>query len=554
MISWRLLMLGHCLVLPSAGDVAPPSAESVPIPAKSLPGQQGDPLDRKPTPRANPSAALDPESLSRLEVLPPGDDHFEESPGATSESEELRQAMETYGSDLLSQGDDSASPAEPLSLQQAIESMKRFFPLLREAELRRAFADGSIIAALGAFDRRIVAEAIPEPLGFYKTMRAKLNVIQPIQRNGTDVFAGYRIGRGLFPDWYGERATDEGGEFAAGFNKPLLRRRAIDQRRADLLKSSIDRSLAEPTISKARIEFTLATSIAYWSWVEAGFRLRVAQDLVRTAKANLNAVEKQFRAKVAAGYDVTDRERVLFLREARLNVANQAFQDATLRLALFLRLPDGSLIVPGKSRLPALFPDPKLPAAKQLEEILDIAFAGRPELAELDYEVQRVRIDLELARNDRKADLDFIFKASKDVGALASSKGDKRPFELIAGLEYKVPVQRRNAIGRQTEAQTRLAQLTYRRQFVRDSIDTQVRAALVDLLNRYREVDSAERSVIKAREIEVLERKRFFLGQGDVFLVIAREQQTAEAADTLIDALASFFRAEAQYRASLGLD
>ena len=92
-------------------------------------------------------------------------------------------------------------------------------------------AEGKIISSWGQFDTAFAAFSMSQPLGFYQNYRNGAGITKPLY-NGGEVYGTYRIGRGNFEPWYGERATDEGGEFKAGFSLPLLKDRAIDLRRA----------------------------------------------------------------------------------------------------------------------------------------------------------------------------------------------------------------------------------------------------------------------------------------------------------------------------------
>ena len=148
--------------------------------------------------------------------------------------------------------------------------------MLEAAYQQARIAQGNQIAAWGAFDTKLKASSENGPLGFYETYRHGAGFSRPIY-DGGDVFGGYRLGRGNFQPWYLERETNEGGEFKAGFNVPLLRNREIDARRAELWRATYDRQRAEPEILTQLIFFVRDGSIAYWKWVAEGRRYEIAQ-------------------------------------------------------------------------------------------------------------------------------------------------------------------------------------------------------------------------------------------------------------------------------------
>lgn len=150
--------------------------------------------------------------------------------------------------------------------------------------------------------------------------------------------------------------------------------------------------------------------------------------------------------------------------------------------------------------------------------------------------------------------LNAAIDASKDVGDLASLKGDKTPFELEAGLYFDLPMQRRKGRGKILEAQGKLAQIAAKQRFTENKITTQVQDALSAMLTSYERVQQTRQGVVLARRLEVAERKRFDEQDSDLLRVAIQEAAAIEAAIAEIEALSDFFKAEAALRAALGLD
>ncbi|MGC4006290.1 MAG: hypothetical protein QM811_25490 [Pirellulales bacterium] len=108
------------------------------------------------------------------------------------------------------------TPAVPqLSLSEVLDSLDRFYPLLIAVAQERGIAAGDLLAAEGAFDLKLTGASVSQPLDFYKNYRNSVGLEQPTW-NGGKMTTGYRIGDGDFEPWYGERQTNEGGEFALG--------------------------------------------------------------------------------------------------------------------------------------------------------------------------------------------------------------------------------------------------------------------------------------------------------------------------------------------------
>ena len=263
--------------------------------------------------------------------------------------------------------------------------------------------------------------------------------------SGGYLYGGYKIGDGNFEPWYGERQTNEGGEFSAGYGVPLLSGRAIDKRREALLKAGLVREAVEPSIRAQLLEFVRVATQVYWSWVAAGQSLAARQELLRLAQTRAGQIEERVNAGDLPRIARINNEQLIASRETKVIESQRKLQAAAIKLSLFVRRGNGQPIVPAKSQLPGSFPAHTAAESRQLASDISRALAARPELMELELIAQQVRVELAQAENRLLPKVDARLLASKDVGAAASAKGDKTPFQLEVGLYGELPLQRREA-------------------------------------------------------------------------------------------------------------
>lgn len=439
-----------------------------------------------------------------------------------------------------------------LQLEQVVESVHRSFPLLEAALLTRDTAFGEHLAAHGAFDLKLKGATENGPLGFYQTYRQSIGVEQPTFGGGA-LFGGYRIGRGNFQPWYGERQTDDGGEFRAGVAVPLARNVNIDARRAQLWRTNLDRQLAEPEIRLQLIDFVRAASHSYWDWVAAGRRHQIAASLLKIAKDRNEAIRRKVETGDTEPPVLQDNRRMIVSREAKLIDAQRKRRQTAIKLSLFYRDDSGEPLVVDAGQL-ADFPVPQPVEEDALAADIGVALERRPELLALNLLREQLQIDFAEARNDLLPEVQAVLVGSQDVGAPATSKNDKSQYELEAGLFLDVPVQRRKARGKMTAVESKLRQLTAKQRMTADKISTDVKAVYAALLAAYQQVERAHESAELANRLAEIERRKFELGESDLLSVNLREQQAAEAQSTEVDAMYEYFAARADYRATLARD
>ncbi len=336
----------------------------------------------------------------------------------------------------------------PLSVDDVLASVVNHYPLLQVALRERQITSGKEVASLGQFDTGFKGYSLAEPLGFYKNYRSLMLIDQPLTNNGGKVIGGYKLGHGSFQPWYGERETNEGGELALGFEYSLWQNRAIDKRRAAYYQARLERLAADPAIQSQWLGFSQAAAETYWAWVASGLSYQAQQRLLDLALERSAQIAERIRRGDLAEIADIDNQRFIAARETKLIERQRKFQQSAIKLSLFLRADDGTPYVPGIERSPDDFPEIRPVKREQFNADVEVALAARPELAELDFQIRGALVELNQARNLVQPKLDATFLAAKDVGRPASSKGDKTPFQLEAGVLAEVPLQRREARGK----------------------------------------------------------------------------------------------------------
>ena len=448
--------------------------------------------------------------------------------------------------------DELPDPVTAVTLDKVIESVYFSYPLLESALYSRNIAEGEQLAAWGEFDLKLKASTANGPVGYYETYRHTIGATQPTW-NGGEVFAGYRVGRGYYQPWYLERQTNDGGEFKVGASIPLLRNRDIDDRRAGVWNSDYGRQIAEPDIQAQLIGFVLEASYVYWDWVAASRKQEIYSNLLRLAEDRMERIRRQVEEGFLDPPELTDNRRLVADRKAKLADAQRKFQQTGIKLSLFYRDASGKSIIPSIDSRPT-FPQPQPISEDQLESDLLIAYQNRPELVHLDLKRQQLNVDYANAENDLLPNLDAVITGSQDVGLPTSSKRDKSPFELEAGLFADVPLQRRKAHGKLAAIEAKLAQLQAKRQLTTDKIAVEVRNAYVALDKAYQQVLETRLAVALAEDLARRESRNEELGLSDMLKVSLREQYAVESAVKQVDALTQYHKAQADYRAALALD
>ncbi|WP_439627292.1 TolC family protein [Gemmata sp.] len=448
----------------------------------------------------------------------------------------------------------------PLALREVLSSVEAAFPLLYAVEQERQITAGQRLSAEGQFDPVVRSRGVDQTGSFANGVLDTV-VEQATPFGGASAFAGWRLGIGNFPVYYGERKTGEGGEYRTGVVVPLLQNRDIDVRRARLLAAQITEKAADPIVRRARLDYFRAAAQAYWVWQAAGAQYLVTQDLVRLARERQALLdERRKQGLVGESVPVLNQRLIAGREEARLGAERQ-LQQAAVRLSLYLRDSAGNPVVPSSEWLLPTFGDatPPRPDIGQLEADVAAALVQRPELVRFQLEKERRAVELKLATNQLAPVLNAYAQVAQDVGAgkktltgTGSFAFDRTTSEV--GATFEMPLPFRNARGLSLTARAQLAQLLAQERYARDEITSQVQDAVSELVQTYLRIEKAREELRLAVRVLELDTESFRARQTSLVDLNLQEIAAAEARAKVVNVLGAYQAAVANYRAVIGIE
>lgn len=431
-----------------------------------------------------------------------------------------------------------------LTLQQVLNSVETHYPPLLAALQDKVLASADLLVAEGRFDLAMRGGYDGSYFGAYPNDVYRASVEKPLEFNGMTLNGGYQLGEGSFAAYDGKRQTDSAGEFRTGFRAPLLRDRAIDSRRADLYKAVIGRRIADLGVEQQRLTIIQMATRRYYDWVAAGRRLEAAAAVLKVAEERDQQLRDASEIGQIPRIDVTDNQRAILTRRNQVIEARRALELAAIDLSLYYRDANGQPNLVSPSLLPPDFPALKDLTEQRLADDVDLALKRRPEVRRFTAQKEQVEIDRKLARNQLLPNIDVAVNYSRNAGDRIIKRG---PDELQASLIFDLPLERRQAKGRDLAAVARIRQFDERERFAKDQITAEVQDAYSAVRAAYGRAWILREELEVARQLEEAERARFQLGDGTLFLVNLREQATFDTAIRELAATNDYFRAWALY-------
>ena len=438
------------------------------------------------------------------------------------------------------------APGAPLLLEEVLQSTGRHHPILLAQIAERSVARGKVLGSQGAFDTKLTGSVGTNRFGYYKTRTSAGGITQPLRGLGGEMFGSYKRGLGNFEPWKEGQLTLSQGEWSGGIRLPLFRNRRVDLQRTEVLLARLGIELADASILEQRLALLEIAASKYWTWVSAGQKLSIAQDLLALAEDRAQQVEQLVDAGQVAEIEIAENERAVLLRRSATVSAERALQAARLDLSLFLRDSSGNIVQVNRSRLPE-FPEPERVQPEQVEGDIRGALQGRPEIVGVLVELRQNGAMTQLASNQLRPELTFTAHLGRDAG-----RGPirKRGSELIAGVTLASPFQRRKARGEIAIQNAKQEQLLYKLRYLQDRVEVDVRDAASALELALQRLNLARAEYDVARRLAIAEMERFELGDSTLFIVNQREMAAAAAQLAAVNALTDCHIATAAYRAA----
>jgi outer membrane protein, heavy metal efflux system len=439
----------------------------------------------------------------------------------------------------------------PLRLEDVLQSVERNYPPLLAALQEGELAEADVLFALGRFDLTFRARFDNDSFNYYPNRRFDTMVEQPFETQGMSLFGGYRLGEGSFASYDGRLQTRDRGEWRSGIRVPLFRDRAIDGRRADLRKAELGRAVARMSIDQQKIVVLQAATRRYWDWVVSGRRFQITKSILDIALQRDRFLREQVDAGALPQFEVADNDRIILQRRSAMVEADRAIQQSAIELSLYYRDPAGNPIVPRAEQTPNEITASQDLDPTRLDEDIAAAIERRPEVRRLDAQREQNQVDMRLARNLRLPAIDFSAGFAQEHGDIRNPVSRIATNELKTAITFELPFQRRSATGRLRAAEARERQFEQRDRFLRDQIRAEVQDAYSAFLAAQERARLLRLEVDATRNVEEAERVRFELGEGTLFVLNLREQQTADAALREAAALADAQRAYAVYELAI---
>ncbi len=437
---------------------------------------------------------------------------------------------------------------DEVTVDAFLTTVDAFHPQIGAADARRRISSARVQEVQGVFDPNfstLNGYTWMQNTSRFATLKKVIFNQQMLElptRSGIRLFATYRYNPLSSQSPFIE--TGRGGEWAGGVTMPLLRGLVINERETNEKVAKIGEPVATQFFTLSRLDILLRASLSYWNWVGAQRKLEVARRLVSLSKILIDIADKRAQKGDLPRIEVIEAEADYQRRVSDQIAIELEFQKATYDLAIFLFDDQGNPSpLLGEHNVPHNWPAPTAYSAEELNKSVELAVQRRPELKRIALQKTQAQLQLKLARNNLLPQADLTYSQGYDTGTAGIGN-------VFRGqLQFSQPLYVRQARGQIKSANLNIQSLVDEERAEKQRIVSEVLSAGASINASFQKYLAVSELTHKMEQVYIGERKRFNVGDSNVFLVTQRERQLFDARVQLVDTQRDYLQALARMKA-----
>jgi outer membrane protein TolC len=429
-----------------------------------------------------------------------------------------------------------------LSLDNALNIVRKFHPVVNQSKLIIDQASNSLQASRGVFDPTLMVD------NDRKTFDNKryFNYYNPELRiptwYGIDFKAGVEnnVGDRLNPAITPNRSA------YLGVSLDPLRGLIYDKRRAAVQQANAMVKLTRQEQQLVVNDLLFETTEAYWEWVNAYLVNRVFLSAVKTNEFRFDFVKKAFQQGDRASIDTVEALSQLQLVQTLQLQAALDLQKARFFLSNYFWTEQNQPYVFGNEVVPdtsgAQF-NPSRVQLPVLEKMIEAAMLEHPKLNAIDSK----RDVLEIDRKVKTLDLLPSFKINYNFLDKGYNVPDVFKQSLFQnnykyGVSFGLPLLQRQARGELSRTKNKISEIDFSRKLTELEIQNKIKSVFAESTSLMTQINVSEQNYLNNKQLLDAENMKFSMGESSMFLVNAREIKLIESEQKLIALKTKFFR------------
>ncbi|WP_409417402.1 TolC family protein [Flavobacterium sp. PS2] len=415
--------------------------------------------------------------------------------------------------------------AKEFSYNEFLGYVKKYHPLVKNANLEVSKAQANLMMARGGFDPKIEVDFSQKQFKdkeYYSILNSSFKI--PTWY-GIELKAGFDNNEGVYLN--PENTTPNKGLTSFGISVPIGQGLFINQRMADVRKAKIQIKLSESERKLQAIAVLYDASIAYFNWKKNFDEMKLYETYNNNAQIRLTGIkalisqgDKPAIDSIEAGISLKNRE--LSLEDSKLKLAK-----SKLELSNFLWLENNIPLEMSDSLIPETELENSLQETLKTNDLLqnDFSLETHPKINALQNKIEILNVEKKLKENMLLPKINVGYSYLSEPGYI-----DNYRFEdYKIGLEFYFPLFLRKERGSLKLAKYKLQENEFALALEKIQLTNKISAQKTEITSLLKQKKLAKDLVENNVTMLNSEERLFSFGESSLFLINTRENNLVSA-------------------------
>ena len=403
------------------------------------------------------------------------------------------------------------------SFNEFLGYVKKYHPLVKQADLRLNEAQANLMQARGAFDPKIEVDFSEKQFKdgeYYSILNSSFKI--PTWY-GIELKAGFDNAEGIYLN--PENTVPNTGLTSFGISVPLGQGLLINQRMADIRKAKIAQNLNAAERNLQAIEVIYEASVSYLSWKRSFDEVKLYENYLENALIRYNGVAKLIEEGDKPSIDSVEAGIVVKTRRLNLEEARLKFTKARLDLSNYLWLENNIPLELNDNLQPESLLSNSIKQTLQINELAVVDLDNHPKIRALDAKIEMLKVDRKLKANSLLPKLDLSYNYLSEPSYI-----DNYRFEdYKIGLNFSFPIFLRKERASLKLAKLKIQDSEFGLQFERQNIENKVKAQQQEIVSLEKQQNFNNNLVKDFSTLLSAEDRLFEMGESSLFIINSRE-------------------------------
>lgn len=408
------------------------------------------------------------------------------------------------------------SPTE-FSFNEFLGYVKKYHPLVKQADLKLNEAQANLMLARGAFDPKIEVDFSEKQFkdkNYYSILNSSFKI--PTWY-GIELKAGFDNTEGIYMN--PENTLPNTGLTSVGISVPIGQGLLINQRMADLRKAKVAQNLNAAERNLQAIEVLYDASISYINWKRSFDEVKLYENYLENALFRYEGVTKLINQGDKPAIDSVEAGIVVKTRRLNLEDAKLKFIKSKLDLSNYLWL-ENNIPLELKDEL-----EPERTLASTIKEALQINELGiidldnHPKIKAFDAKINMLKIEKQLKANALLPKLDLSYNYLSEPSAFEEYRFE----DYKIGVNFSIPIFLRKERAGLKLAKLKIQDTEFSLQFERKNLENKLKSQQQEIISLQKQQEYNNQLVTDFKKLLTSEDRLFNMGESSLFLINSRE-------------------------------